>query len=184
MIYPAKNHYERAFEAWLEEHCIDHVPVDQSKRFCPSREKAKTFDYILYPPSGRAFIVELKGRIYNGVSLEKLTGLENWVTIDDVQSLFKWETAFNRTSRISTGPSRFDDSYKPIFVFAYMFKNPDVDPDGRDIFEYDGRSYFFTAVPLDLYARSMKQRSGKWHTVNIPAKRFGSILQPVQEFLS
>ena len=68
--------------------------------------KINTFDFVLYPPSGQIIIAEVKGRLFKGTSLAKLTGLECWVTTKDIDELTGWQKVF--------GPE-----HQVIFVFTY-----------------------------------------------------------------
>ena len=102
----APNHYERAFESWLRDNHIQYVAVDEQKRATLARSKIKTFDFVLYPPSGQIIIAEVKGRLFKGTSLAKLAGLECWVTTDDVDGMTNWQKIF--------GPT-----HTAAFIFAY-----------------------------------------------------------------
>lgn len=158
----AGDRYEKAFESWLNENRVQFVSVNQKKRKTFSRNKIKSFDYILYRRSGGPVIAEVKGRKFEGTSLESMAGLQCWVTQEDMRGLGEWEKVFAADG----------DNISGVFVFAYEFTNIDVETDGREVYDFDGRQYMFLSVGLDDYRRYMKKRSGKWKTLFIGAGHF------------
>jgi hypothetical protein len=164
-----KNEYEEVFENWLIENHLQYAPVDQQKRKLFARNKIKSFDFILYPTDSPPVMTEIKGRSFKGKSLENKSGLECWVTLDDVKSLMQWELIF-------------DEDIKTAFVFVYKIVNVDVETDGADIFDFAGSRYFFYTVELDNYREFMKTRSPKWNTVTLPAERFRQLAIPAREY--
>ena len=167
------NHYEQAFESWLIDNRVQYVAVDQHKRAAFARNRIKSFDFLLYPGTARSevIIAEIKGRKFQGTTLEKMSGLQSWVTIDDVRSLVRWEQVFGR-------------SYSAVFVFAYCFENVDVEYDGREIYDFDRRKYLFLYVKLDDYRSYMTVRSPKWQTVSLPADCFRDCAVDLNTLLS
>jgi len=166
----APNHYERAFESWLRDNRIQYIAVDEKKRTAFARSKVKSFDFLLYPPNGQIIITEVKGRTFKGTSLAKLTGLECWVTAEDIDGLTDWQRIFG-------------SAHQAVFVFAYKIENVDVDFDGRDFYGFDGKRYLFFCVGLDDYRRFMKRRSPKWQTVTLPADKFRRCAVQMQALL-
>ncbi len=164
------NHYEQAFGNWLIDNRIQYIAVDEQKRAAFDRSKIKSFDYLLYPRNSRVIVAEIKGRKFKGTSLEKLTGLECWVTADDVDGLARWQQVFGPTHTV-------------VFVFAYRIENVDVDFDGRDTYELGSNRYIFFAVKLDDYRCFMKLRSPKWRTVTLSAENFRRCAVPIDRFL-
>ena len=165
--YP--NHYERAFESWLIENHIKYKTLDQHKRAAFNRSKVKSFDFLIYPANQQTVIAEVKGRKFIGTSLAGLTGLECWVTADDVAGLTKWQKIF--------------PDHAAAFIFAYKMENVDVDFDGREVFDFDGTRYMFFAVKLTDYIKFMKLRSPKWKTVTLPADKFRKCAVQLQQLL-
>ena len=155
----APNHYERAFESWLRDNRIRYVSVDEQKRVEFASSSIKSFDFLLYPPSGQIIIAEVKGRTFKGTSLANLTGLECWVTAEDIDGLTHWQKVSGR-------------DHLAVFVFAYKIENIDVDFDGREFYNFEGNRYIFFCVKLDDYRKFMKRRSPKWRTVTLPADKF------------
>ena len=164
------NQYERAFENWLIDNRIQYIAVDEHKRAAFGLSKIKSFDFLLYPRNQQIIIAEVKGRAFKGTNFAKLTGLECWVTTEDIEGLVRWQQVF--------GPG-----HTAVFVFAYKIENVDVDFDGRDFYDYADSRYIFFAVKLDDYRRFMKRRSPKWKTVTLPADTFRQCAIQMQKLL-
>lgn len=165
------NHYERAFENWLIDHRIPYVHCKEHHRPGPSDGSVKNFDFLLRPESGRKIIVEVKGRTFAGTTLAGLSGLECWVTRDDVKSLRMWKKAL--------GPD-----HEAVFVFAYRVAQADVDFDGLEPLTLGADRYAFFCLRLDDYARCMRSRSRKWRTVTLAARDFRRHARTLDELLS
>jgi len=166
----SQNEYEQAFETWLLDNRIQYIAVDQRKRRIFARSKIKSFDFLLYRQDSTPVIAEIKGRKFRGTSLAGNTGLESWVTMDDVRGLIRWEQIFG-------------SSCEAFFVFAYKFEKIDVEPDSREIYEFGENRYVFYAVLLDDYRDFMTVRSPKWQTVTIPAAKFREFAIPLRKLL-
>jgi hypothetical protein len=166
----SSNHYEQAFENWLIDNQIRYTPIDEHKQPTFTEDKIKSFDFLVYPPDKPTIIAEVKGRKFTGTSLEKMTGFECWVTIEDVDGLVKWQEIL--------GPA-----YQAVFIFVYLIKNIDVDFDGVDVFDFNTDRYVFFTVKLDDYRSFMKRRSPKWQTVTLPADKFRRCAVQLNEFL-
>jgi hypothetical protein len=164
------RHYEVAFENWLLENRVRYVKADEHKRPGTAVVSVKNFDFLLYAPGGRRVIVEVKGRTFRGTALAQRTGLECWVTRDDIASLQTWRQAL--------GPD-----HEAIFVFAYRVVQVDVDCDGCDRLRYGSGRYIFFCISLDDYCAHMKPRSARWQTVTLPAASFRAHAQSLSAFL-
>ena len=164
------NHYEQAFENWLIDNQIKYTSIDEHKQAEFTDVKIKSFDFLVYPPDKPIIIAEVKGRKFTGISLEKMTGFECWVTAEDVDGLVKWQEVL--------GPA-----YQAVFIFVYKIENIDVDFDGVDVFDFDDNRYVFFTVKLDDYRSFMKRRSPKWQTVTLPADKFRRCAVQITELL-
>ncbi len=164
------NHYERAFGNWLIDSGLRYVAIDEQKRAAFGRGDLKSFDYLLYPANQPAIIAEVKGRKFTGKSLAALSGLQCWVTADDIAGLVEWQQVLG-------------NGHEAAFVFAYHIEPVDVDLDGRAFYEYDGRRYIFFAVALEAYRRYMKLRSPRWKTVTLSADDFRRCAIQMQDLL-
>lgn len=165
------NRYERVFENWLIDHRILYARCDESRRLGPSEGSVKNFDFLLCPKPGRNVIVEVKGRTFAGTTLADLSGLECWVTADDIGSLQVWRQAL--------GPD-----HEAVFVFVYRVAQADVDFDGHEALTFDSDRYVFFCIGLDDYLRCMKGRSRKWCTVTLAAADFRRCAVGLSSFLS
>lgn len=167
------NRYEQVFENWLIDNRVQYVAVDQHKRAVFARSRIKSFDFLLYPGQRNSpiMIAEIKGRRFKGAGLSKLTGLDCWVTMDDVRGLIRWEQVFGK-------------GYGGLFVFAYELEKIDCEPDGREVYDFEDKRYIFFGVKLDDYRSFMTVRSPKWQTVTLPAERFRACAQVMDELLS
>ena len=174
------NHYEEAFMNWLSDNRIRYLPVDQHKRRVFSRFKVKSFDFLVYPPGGGAVMAEVKGRKYKGTSLAGLSGLECWVTMDDVRGLIRWNQVLNAGMQ---GAGDKGHPYEAAFLFVYEFANVDVEADGAEVYDCGDKNFVIFAVRLDDYRESMVVRSPKWQTVTLPAAKFREVAVGIREFL-
>jgi hypothetical protein len=164
------NHYELAFENWLIDNNIKYTSIDEHKQPTFINGKIKSFDFLVYPPDKLIIIAEVKGRKFTGISLEKMTGFECWVTAEDVNGLVKWQEILG-------------SAYQAVFIFVYLIKNIDVDFNGVDVFDFNSDRYIFFTVKLDDYCSFMKRRSPKWQTVTLPADKFRQCAVQLNEFL-
>ncbi len=173
----AGNEYEWVFGNWLAENRVGFVPVNQQKRSLFSRSRIKSFDFMLYPEGSGPIIAELKGRLFKGRSLAKMTGLECWVNIEDVRGLLGWEKALDVGGR--------DGHLRGTawFIFAYKLENIDVETDGKDIYEFGQGRYVFYAIKAEDYRKFMKVRSPRWKTVTLAAAKFRELAVPAGDLL-
>jgi len=132
--------------------------------------KIRSFDFLVYLPDGQMLITEIRGRKFRGTSLAKLTGLENWVTTDDIEGLQWWKGVFT-------------DAAGAVFVFVYMLENVDIESDGREIYDYGSNRYVFLTVTVDDYCSHMSIRSPRWQTVTLPADSFRQCAVSLEQLL-
>lgn len=165
------NHYERAFENWLIDHHIPYVHSEEHHRPGPSGGSVKNFDFLLSLEAGRRIIVEVKGRTFAGTTLAGLSGLECWVTRDDVASLRMWQKALG-------------GDHEAVFVFAYRIVQPDVDFNGQETLWLGSDRYVFFCVRVEDYGRHMRLRSRKWGTVSLTMEDFRRFARGLRAFLS
>ena len=164
------NHYEKAFEGWLKDNGIGYLAIDQHKRAAFSRSKIKSFDFLFYSADMRPYIAEIKGRKFSGRNFAAFGNLQNWVTDDDICGLENWIKIFR-------------GQYLGLFVFAYDLANIDVETDGREIFEYRGKRYVFTAVRLVDYLQGATVRSIKWKTLHLSAEYYKQCVINIDELI-
>ena len=128
----------------------------------------KSFDFVVYGRSGTNLLVDIKGRRVAppkaGASW-KSGRLESWVTLEDVDSLERWQALFG-------------SGFSAAFVFIYWCDAQPPDALFQEIIEYQGSWYALRAVPLQEYKGAMKTRSERWKTVHVPTAAFERISQP------
>ena len=102
------NHYEAAFEAYLQWHRLCYVAVDETRRAQLGDMRVKNLDFIVYGDAGSRLLVDVKGRRFpTGSAGHERRVWECWSTQDDVDGLEKWTELF--------GPG-----YQALLVFAYQ----------------------------------------------------------------
>ncbi len=182
------NDYEQAFADWLIDNGVKFVAIDQQKRAVLRRNKIKSFDFLLYPAGCRSnadsnpwsqseepavIVTEVKGRLFKGKTLQNMSGLQCWVTMEDIRGMLRWQEQFDSPH----------EKAKAVFVFAYRFELPWVDADRAEVHDYADRRYTFYAVDAIDYMTNMKIRSPRWQTVMLSATKFRQLAVPVRQLL-
>lgn len=166
-----RNHYEAAFEAYVRGRRIPCVAVDEAKRPLDAEveESVKNPDFLLYPRLGKNLVVEVKGK--RARSSSGRHRWENWVTIDDLDGLVRWQAMF--------GPG-----FRSILVFVYAEPPRAVPlPTGQGGFGFRDREYRFWAVALDDYLANLRSRGPAWKAVSMARKAFRRRVRPLDEWL-
>ncbi len=168
-----RTHYELAFEKYLDRRGTPYVAVEDVHHFVRGRTGIKAFDYIVYPASGPACLVDVKGRKSVSPKGGGEVRRKNWVTRDDVTGLLSWQDVFG-------------EDYASVFIFAYWLageKKPAESPqaEAEDYsLRFAGRRYSFWLVRVEEYARHEKQLSKSWRTVHVPRATFREISKPLE----
>ncbi|MCA9302571.1 MAG: HYExAFE family protein [Phycisphaerales bacterium] len=176
-----RHHYERAFEEYLRTTRIPYVAVNEARKaLLPERaalrttragedpESLKNFDFVIYGDTPN-LLVEIKGRKLPPLRLKDGTPgkarLESWVTMDDIESLMRWQELFG-------------SGYEAAFVFIYWCA--DTPPDGLfgELIEHQGRWYTLRAITLGDYISAMKVRSPRWRTLHLSTADFDRLAAP------
>jgi hypothetical protein len=163
------NHYEAAFEEYLRFHRIPYVAVDEAKRTRWAGGSIKSLDFIVSPPGGAAWLVDVKGRRFP--SGEQKHYWKNWSTRDDLQSLAHWERLFG-------------GQFGSLFVFAYNVVGDRSPLPAQDLFEFRGGLYAFVGIQLSEYARHARPISPRWDTLAMPTVQFRQLAVPLESLLS
>ena len=101
------NHYERAFEAYLQEQRLCYVAVDESRRAPLDEGRIKSLDFVVCGANGARLLIDIKGRRYpGGKPGHERRVWECWSTRDDVDGLGRWADL--------SGPG-----YQSVLVFTY-----------------------------------------------------------------
>jgi hypothetical protein len=174
-----RHQYERAFEAYLRTRRIPYVAVNEAKKaILPegaafrfdgehgTQQTLKSFDFVVYGSSTN-LLVEIKGRRLGTTPTRTSTTprLESWVTLDDVESLTRWQHYFGF-------------GFDAAFVFVYRCELQPPDGLFQEVFEHAGAWYMLRAIHLNTYTRLMRTRSPRWRTVHLNAADFEAHSQP------
>lgn len=161
-------HYEAAFEDYVRSRGWPYVPVDEHKRAIFAGARIKSFDFLVYRPGGKPWLVDVKGRKfpYDGKGGKRYW--ENWVTRDDLEGLQKWNAAFGK--EFETG-----------LVFVYWLVGPVEREPTAGIHVFRNECYAFLWVSASDYAAHARQRSPKWDTLTVPTKAFRRLVRPLHE---
>jgi hypothetical protein len=165
------NHYEAAFEAYLQaqRHC--YVAVDETRRATLGEMRVKNLDFIVHCPGPHRLLIDVKGRRYPaGPEHRQRRVWECWSTRGDIDGLEQWQTMF--------GPG-----YQGLLVFVYHILPCVTLPDDiEDLWLFRGRRYLLRAVSAEDYRRHMRTRSPRWETVTLPRQAFRELVQPFKAF--
>jgi hypothetical protein len=165
------NHYEAAYEAYLQEHRLCYVAVDETRRAMLGDVRLKSLDFIVYGQNGARLLVDVKGRRFpSGPEHRQRRVWESWSTLDDVRGLEQWMRLF--------GPG-----YQGLLVFVYHVLPAVTLPDDvEDLWTWRGRRYLLRAVAADDYRLHMRVRSPRWGTVGLPGAAYRELVQPFRAF--
>jgi len=177
-----RHHYERAFESYLRSNRVPYIAVDEAKKALLPRGSElrarvssggdsdeyslKSFDFVIYR-GDQNLLVDVKGRKIGARRPgQKVGRLESWVTLEDLESLQRWEVLFGQGFRGS-------------LVFVYWCEAQPPDALYQEVFEDHGRWYAVREVSIADYARHMRVRSSRWGTVHLHTEDFERISRPL-----
>jgi hypothetical protein len=163
------NHYEAAFEAYLRGERLAYIAVDEARRSLVPGGSLKSLDFIVSPPSGPAWLVDVKGRRFPSGD-EHQQYWKNWSTRDDLRSLAAWER-------------HFGDGFLPLLVFAYHLVGRRSPLPPEQLFEFRGEYYGFVAVRLADFVPHARPLSDRWDTVAMPVGEFRRSARALVELL-
>jgi hypothetical protein len=166
------NHYEAAFEAYLQDQGYCYVAVDESRRARLGEDKVKSLDFIVYGPCGARLLVDVKGRRFpTGKPAQPRRVWECWSTREDVESLEQWADVF--------GPG-----YQGLLVFAYhLLPGVRVAEETDDLWTWRGRRYLLRGIATSDYRDAMVVRSPRWGTVTLGREDFRRLVRPLTYFV-
>jgi hypothetical protein len=165
------NHYEAAFEAYLQEHRLCYVAVDETRRAMLGESRIKSLDFIVHGTGDSRLLIDVKGRRYPSGKAGRLRRVwECWSTRDDIDGLGRWQDLF--------GPG-----WLGLLVFVYqVLPAVELPEDTADLWTWRGRRYLLRAIPIDDYRRHLRIRSPRWGTVGLPRAAFRELVRPLQRF--
>ena len=163
------NHYELAFEAFLREHRIAYVAVDEKRRSLIGQGTLKNLDFIVSPSNSVSLPVDIKGRRFPSGQRTKQYW-RNWSTWDDLESLACWQDKL--------GPGSC-----ALLVFAFHVLGERSPVEVERLFEFRRRWYAFLAVRVADYIQFARPLSARWRTVSMPVRLFRQAAFPFDEIL-
>ncbi len=152
------NHYELAFEAYLREHRVAYVAVDEQRRSLIAQGSLKNLDYIVSPSDCVSLLIDIKGRQFPSGQKQKQYW-RNWSTWDDLVSMARWQEKMGGASLA-------------LLVFAYEIVGSRSPLEVEKLFHFRQRCYAFLAVRVADYIHFSRQLSAKWQTVSMSAPLF------------
>lgn len=166
------EHYEAALADFFLAYGIPFVAVNEVHRAALGDEKIKSFDFIVYPADGPAWLVDVKGRRfpYTRSSGAAARRWENWVTQADLDGLETWEAVFG-------------DGFEAVLTFSYWLGGDPAKWPTLHTHAFGGRHYTFFALPLAVYRRHARPRSRRWNTVALPTRLFRQVALPLSQRL-
>jgi hypothetical protein len=164
------NHYEAAFEAYLRNARLPYIAVDEARRSLVPDGSLKSLDFIVSPPGGISWLVDVKGRRFPSGD-EHQQYWKNWSTRDDLRSLAAWQR-------------HFGDAFCPLLVFAYQLVGGRSPLPREQLFEFRGSHYGFVGVRLTDYVPHARPLSDSWDTVAMPVGAFRQAARSLNELIN
>ncbi len=166
------NHYELAFEAYLQTRGLCYVAVDETRRALLDDQPIKSVDFLVFDRDGARLVVDVKGRRYPGGSADRPRRVwECWSFRDDIDGLSRWAEL--------AGPE-----YRGLLVFAYLLHpSVELDTTTADLHLHRGQRYLYRAVEVGDYRNHMRTRSPRWQTVDLACADFHAVVRPLSQFL-
>jgi hypothetical protein len=166
------NHYEVAFEAYLQRHGLCYVAVDETRRALFGEESVKSLDFIVFGGTGARLLIDVKGRRFPaGPAKNPRRVWECWSFREDIDGLDRWSEL--------AGPG-----YQGLLVFSYYLQpSVELPPATPDLWVSRGRRYLLRAVAVEDYRRHMRRRSPRWGTVVLPLTAYRALVRPLSHFL-
>ncbi len=163
------NHYELAFEAYLREHRVAYVAVNEQRRSLLAQGSIKSLDFLVSPSDTVSLLVDIKGRRFPSGERHKQYW-KNWTTWDDLSSMARWQ------DKLGTGSCA-------MLVFAYHVVGTRSPVKIEQLFAFRERHYAFLAVRVADYIQFSKPLSARWQTVAMPARLFRQAAIPFDSIL-
>ncbi|MCA9070064.1 MAG: HYExAFE family protein, partial [Planctomycetaceae bacterium] len=101
------NHYDAAFEEFLRHRRVPYVAVDETRRSLLNEVSLKSPDFIVSPPRGDNWLIDIKGRKFPSGGDKQSHLWENWATRDDIDSMLRWQDVFGA-------------GFRSVLVFSYQ----------------------------------------------------------------
>ena len=89
------NHYETAFEAYLQWHGLGYIAVDETRRALFGDTPVKSLDFVVFGDNSSRLVVDVKGRRFPGGKKDQPRLVwESWSTRADIDGLERWAGRF------------------------------------------------------------------------------------------
>jgi hypothetical protein len=165
------NHYENAFEAYLQQQRLCYIAVDETRRSPLGPESIKSLDFVVFADNGARLVVDVKGRRFPaGPPHRPRRVWECWSTRDDVEGLERWTQMW--------GPP-----YQGLLVFIYhILPCVQLADDTEDLWTWRGRRYLLRAIAVEDYHQHMRVRSPRWGTMTLPNGVYRQLVRPLSSF--
>src|SRR5262245_4692018 len=131
------NHYEVAFEAYLQANGLCYVAVDETRRALLEDVPVKSLDFLVFGRGGARLVIDVKGRRFPAGPPKRPRHVwECWSFRDDIDGLDRWATLAGA-------------DYRGLLVFAYLLHSSvkllETTP---DLHVHRGKRYLFRAVDI------------------------------------
>lgn len=159
-------HYEAAFEDYVRSRGWPYVAVNEQRKALFAGARIKSFDYLVYPSNGPAWLADVKGRQFPYELSSGRRYWENWVTRDDLADLKKWEGVFG-------------NGFRGMLVFVYWLRGLSHVDRMESVHMFREQYYAFVSIPAEEYELHAHGRSPSWDTVAMPLREFRSRVCPL-----
>jgi hypothetical protein len=165
------NHYEVAFESYLQQQGLCYVAVDETRRALLGDAPVKSLDFIVFGKHGAKLVVDVKGRRFpSGPPKRPRRVWECWSFRADIDGLERWSALAG-------------EDYRGLLAFAYcLHPSVELSADTPDLHVCRGKRYLFRAVDASAYRTQMRTRSPRWDTVELPRAAFRALVRPLADF--
>jgi hypothetical protein len=166
------NHYEAAFEGYLQWHRLCYVGVDESRRSQDGDASVKSLDFIVFGATGQRYLIDVKGRRYpSGSAAKPSLAWQCWSMQEDVEGLCHWS-------------ERYGSGFQSLLLFIYELtpQAPPIPPE-EELWTWQGRRYLLRAIAIEDYRAFMKVRSPRWRTVDVPQAAFRRLSRPFMDWM-
>ncbi|MDO5552992.1 MAG: HYExAFE family protein [Planctomycetia bacterium] len=165
-----KNHYEAAFEHYLQKNRIPYFANGQEYRNRFDDDiTLKNFDYVVSTRTKWNWIIDVKGRKFPGLGRSRRYW-KHWTTQDDLSGMLRWESFLGQT-------------FRGLFVFAYWLQADRSPVPPEQLFRWRNGLYAFVAIDVHAYLAEARLISPKWQTYEMPVKKFRAQARPFTDFI-
>jgi hypothetical protein len=166
-----RNHYESAFEAFLQNRRVPYVAVTEARRSrLPNGETIKNLDFLVSPPGRETLLIDIKGRRFPS-GFRQPHYWKHWTTRDDLDGLTAWQ-------------SLFGVGFRGMFVFAFDVVADRSPVPETMLFDFRDHRYAFIGIRLEDFLNSARMISPRWHTYALPLREFRRRARPFEGFLA